>query len=345
VPASTGGIQQADVLRLGDLEEVCLGFALDVVGHVLAKPGAGAVQQPEAAEGVFDEIADDPVRGEELSDGRNVLRRHSTLAGHDLVFALGDVELVEPADDLDLLPIFLIDISGKLPDQRVCVEQVVGQKKFCFVAYPLKEKRHRSVKRVALSEQQHPVQLGFFAAFQLQLNNLVLVQPWQIKVLGLFENLRNRLRRIRMAQYPVAVVKIAVQLHIPDGDQAVEPGVSDRLYGLPEAVLGNPFFQSLTFGRNSARKGAASDDGHVAVLGDGLNLLLSQTIEGGAVYDGLNEIPASLRGVGLEFGAVHIANLRFSSQRISIRSSLVSACSNSDRSILRNASTSACVSK
>ena len=84
VPAADGGIEQADFLGLGDLEEVGLGFALDVVGHVLAQPGAGAIQQPEPAEGVLDEVADDPVRGEELGDGGDVLRGHGALAGHDL---------------------------------------------------------------------------------------------------------------------------------------------------------------------------------------------------------------------------------------------------------------------
>ena len=48
-----------------------------------------------------------------------------------------------------------------------------------------------------------------------------------------------------MAQYPVAVIKIAMQLHVPDGDQAVEPGVGDRVHGLREAVLGNPLFQGF----------------------------------------------------------------------------------------------------
>ena len=103
VPAAHGGIAQADFLGLGDLEEVGLGFALDVVVHLLAQPGAGAVEHPEPAEGVLDEVADDPVRGEELGDGGDVLRGHGALAGEDLVLPLRDVELVEPADDLDLM--------------------------------------------------------------------------------------------------------------------------------------------------------------------------------------------------------------------------------------------------
>ena len=138
VPAADGGIAQADFLGFGDFEEVSLGFALDVVGHVLAQPGAGAIQQPEPAEGVFDEVADDPVRGEELGDGGDVLRGHGALAGHDLVLPLGDVELVEPAEDLDLGAILVRDLGAKSVDDRVFGEKIVGQQQFGFVIQSFK---------------------------------------------------------------------------------------------------------------------------------------------------------------------------------------------------------------
>ena len=64
---------------------------------MLAQSGAGAIEQPEPAEGVFDEVADDPVRGEELGDGGDVLGGHCALAGHNRVLFFRDVELVEPA--------------------------------------------------------------------------------------------------------------------------------------------------------------------------------------------------------------------------------------------------------
>ena len=86
-----------------------------------------------------------------------------------------------------------VDLADELADERVGVEQVVGQEEFCFVADPLKEKRHRRMQGVALSEQQHPVKLGFFVAFQFQVDDLVLVQPRQFDMFGVFEDLRDRL--------------------------------------------------------------------------------------------------------------------------------------------------------
>ena len=72
VPAAHGGIEQSNILWLGDAEEVGFRLALDVVGHVLAQPGAWAIEQPEAAEGVLHKVANDPVWSEELDDGVKV---------------------------------------------------------------------------------------------------------------------------------------------------------------------------------------------------------------------------------------------------------------------------------
>ena len=72
----------------------------------------------------------------------------------DLVLLLRDVELVEPADDLDLLPGLLIDLLDQLADQRVGVQQVGGQQQLGLVADALEEKGHRLVQRIALGQEQ-----------------------------------------------------------------------------------------------------------------------------------------------------------------------------------------------
>ena len=58
--------------------------------HPLGEPGAGPVLQPEAAQRVLDQVADDPVRREELGRGRDVL-------GGDLLV------LLQTREDLVLL--------------------------------------------------------------------------------------------------------------------------------------------------------------------------------------------------------------------------------------------------
>ena len=144
--AAARRIKELNVLGLEDLEEVRFGFALDVIGHVLAQPGAGAVKKPEPAEGVFDEVADDPVRGEELGDGGDVLGGHGALPGHDLVLPLGDVELVEPAEDLDIGPlpvaaVLVADLGAEAVDDGVLGEEVVGQEQLGLVVELLEEVR------------------------------------------------------------------------------------------------------------------------------------------------------------------------------------------------------------
>ena len=54
VAATNRGIDQADFFRFGKFQEVGLRFAFNVVGHVLAKPRGGPIQQPEPAKGVLD---------------------------------------------------------------------------------------------------------------------------------------------------------------------------------------------------------------------------------------------------------------------------------------------------
>ena len=85
------------------------------------------------------------------------------------VLLLADVELVEPADDLDLLPVFLRDLADQLGDDRVGVQQVVGQKQFGFVVDPLEQEGHGVRQRVALGNEQTAVKFAVLVAGQLEL--------------------------------------------------------------------------------------------------------------------------------------------------------------------------------
>ena len=68
------------------------------------------------------------------------------------------------------------------------------------------------------------------------------IEAGQIDMLGVFENLGDRLT-FGVAEYPVAVVQVAVQFHEPDGDEAIEPSVGQRLHGLLKAVLPETLLQ------------------------------------------------------------------------------------------------------
>ena len=82
-------------------------------------------RQPLRPQRVLDQVLHDPVGREELGRRRNVFGGHNL--ADDLTFLLRDVELVEPADDLDLPPGAFVDALDQLTDQGVGVEQVGRQ--------------------------------------------------------------------------------------------------------------------------------------------------------------------------------------------------------------------------
>ena len=99
----------------------------------------------------------------------------------------------------------------------------------------LEEKGHRLVERVALGQEQQPVELFVFGAVELQLDGLAAVEAREVDVGGMVEDLGAAFS-LRVAQDAVAVVEVAVQLHVANGGEAVEPGVGDGFHGGVEAV-------------------------------------------------------------------------------------------------------------
>ena len=72
-----------------------------------------------------------------------------------------------------------------------------------------------------------------------------------------------------MAQHPVAVVQVAVQLHEADRGEAVEPGVGRGLHDLLEALLRDSFFELLALGSDGLRVGLPLDDDQLPFLPHG----------------------------------------------------------------------------
>ena len=101
VAAAAGGVENAYVLRAVDVDVGLVVLGGDVVLHPPRQAGAGVVEHPQAPERVLREEAHDVLGREELRGGGYVIRARLALAGEVLVLALGDVELVEPAQNLD----------------------------------------------------------------------------------------------------------------------------------------------------------------------------------------------------------------------------------------------------
>ena len=78
VARAAGGVDDLELFRAADLEKVGLLVDRgDVVVHLIDEARSRAVEYPKPAEGVFDEVADDPVRGEELGGCGDFSRRSS----------------------------------------------------------------------------------------------------------------------------------------------------------------------------------------------------------------------------------------------------------------------------
>ena len=131
VAAAAGRVAQGDVLRALDTDEVLvLGVGLDVVLHAVAQARVRAVEHPEAAERVLHHVAHDPLRREELRGGRDVCRCGFALGLEEFVLELGVVELVHPAQDLDVLPVALGDVGHQVVEEVVLAsqEEAIGKR-------------------------------------------------------------------------------------------------------------------------------------------------------------------------------------------------------------------------
>ena len=219
---------------------------------------------------VLSEIFDDPVWSEKLCGRRDVLTGNY-LADH-FIFLFRNVKLVQPANNLYLLPVLLIDFTDKLSDERIRIEQVTGQQQFSFIVDSFEQERHGGVKGIALRCQQQPIQFILFVARQLEVNNHVVLQACQSNMLGLFQDFRRRFT-VGMTQNPIAMFQVAMQFHEPDSDQPIEPSVGYCLHRRLKAMPCDALFELLAFAGDGARMLPASDYSHVALLKDGFDLV------------------------------------------------------------------------
>ena len=100
------------------------------------KLGIGVTFQPKSSEGVFHHIANDPVRGEKLRCGGDALFRDLDVLlelGEGIIFQLGVVILIQPADDLDgILPVFFGNVGNHVTNlQIIPIKAAVPIKHLC----------------------------------------------------------------------------------------------------------------------------------------------------------------------------------------------------------------------
>ena len=112
----------------------------------------------ESAEAVFNHIADDPVRSEELCCRRDALLGdlHIFLEqSKGVILEFGVVILVQPADDLHLIrPVLFGNIRDHVTENAVLFQNVVRQQKLGIAAHFLKHTGKRIVQGVALRQKQ-----------------------------------------------------------------------------------------------------------------------------------------------------------------------------------------------
>ena len=183
VARATGRIQHTDALRryaLGGLARQ-LGQHLGrlftgrhIVGHGLGQGGIGIGLHPIAAHRVLHQILHYPVGGKELGGGRDILG-FDHLAD-DFIFFVTDIELIEPADHLDLLPVRFRDLVYQWPPEGVGAGQSARQQQFGFIINGFEQERHRLMQAVALAQQQLAQQRLLLITGQQQLQQGGLIQ-------------------------------------------------------------------------------------------------------------------------------------------------------------------------
>ena len=282
---------------------------LDVIRPLAGQSAGGVGHEPQAAHAVLHQVLHDPVGGEKLGGGGYVFAFDDF--ADDLVFFLADVELVEPADDFDLGPVLFGNRLHQLGNDGVGAQQVVGQQQFGVVVDALEQKRHGRAQRIALGDEQQPVQLAVAVAGELHVQHLRCVQAGQAASLGQIGGVGQDVGQAACGagQRPVAVAQVIVQLHEAQRSKAVEPGVGDGFQGLGKAVFVDAGNQVLPLAMHFGRPGLAGDDGDVALRLAGGDFKLAsffrQAQQVGSGRNGGDKVFAGLRGVGLEFGFVH----------------------------------------
>ena len=150
------GVAEGYLLGTRNADEVLvLSIGLDVILHALAQRTPWIVEHPQTAERVLDHIAHDPLGGEELRGGRDVRRRCLALGLEELVFNVGIVVLIHPAQNGHALAPVLVSENGiEFAHHTVSHHEALGQQQLHGSAHAFKDARQAIGKLLALSNKQ-----------------------------------------------------------------------------------------------------------------------------------------------------------------------------------------------
>ena len=207
---------------------------IQIVLPVFTQGRVRVALQPQPSQGVFHHVAHDPVGGKELGGGGDALLGDLHILFQQikgLGFQLGVVILIQPPDDLHLVgPVLLGNVGYHAAKDAVRAENVIGKEQLGIAAHLLKHLGQAFTQGIALGEQQVPVEsLGLILLDVLR--HLALIQSGQVNVEGLLQNLRVK-GPLGVGEHPDVAGQVVVDLHIPQGDEAVEPGVGHLLHHL-----------------------------------------------------------------------------------------------------------------
>ena len=232
----------------------------------------------DAAKAVFHHIADDPVRREELGDGRDFLFGNLSIFGKGGVFRLGVVILVQPADNLHLTALFDVEIVlGNVMDEVIhdtfLIHNGEVQQQLGVVAGLLKQGGQDLVQSVALLDEQQPEQLvQLVLVFQAQDSLFLSRGEGQLRIEGRSHQIRFDFAALGGQDADVGG-KIVVDLHETDGDQSVKPSVGDLFQNV---LISCGVVAVLFFFADNLHQLFALGDGLAA---DGIRLRSSDVIE------------------------------------------------------------------
>ena len=161
---------------------------------------------------------------------------------------------------------------------------------------------------VALRQQQHAVKLVVPVAGQSQLDHLLFVEARQVHFRRMLQDLGNS-GAGAIAQDPVAVLQVIMQLHVAQGHKAVEPGVGHGLHDLLEPLPADALLQFAPELANLLGESLATDDGHITLDLQRLDMVPHQSEQARFIGHRLDEFPPRLRGIGFDFSCVHSTHL------------------------------------
>jgi hypothetical protein len=218
------------------------------------------------------------------------------------VLPLGDVELVEPAEDLDIGPlpvaaVLVADLGAEAVDDGVLGEEVVGQEQLGLVVELLEEVRQQGVVKTAGGEDE--VAIDF--ALGIRRRDAAIeevIEPGGVGVglqllgqgagAGELEQFGLGLRRAGRGEDAGTERMPAAGIHEAERGEAVEPGVGHAL-DEPGAVGLRELPQRRDLrGEGGEVVGRLGGEGEVELARDGLHELLAdgggEGLEGGGVH-------------------------------------------------------------